>query len=1361
MKSSLFKMSYQANNSCRMGESSGNEIESNFRLPLLINDPNGNRVPGSPGIPPETIHVTTPLTNGNCECPDTQIFSFNIGVDVKKAVSDQVACRLHGIYRPELEMTPDYFCDRETSVVMDSQSSSSDYQHKTANLSWSSKCSAVSIVPGQRMLDHKQNYLVKSQFPCRKASRDYLATDIEGTLNTCVKNEAHLQKSLGHHVRGDGVKLSIIDSPNDTVMRITMNMERNLGYSMLPSESKLEIKHGNVDSKQHESNVSILESSVFYNESDSSFESQGENEVLNATQIVYQLPLETNLNSKECTVRVSHQQYARDEAEKILSQMHSHDQSTGPIQYPTTFNPDKNFREEAGHNITDNADFYPCVKYQPKETDGQIPVINEQFEEIRNKMALTEMNQTEAYETPTNSVMNTTFIVLKEVNNDTKSEMNSCRSEAQKLEAEISIQGTVNDETFSVSSPPTVHEHENSYQTSTPSAGSQKMFFASSPLHNLTDLSEAECDSSAEESPTIMVLQSEDRDSVQKPGFKIKFNANMKPKVEIKSYPKPNFNNVKPKVVSRTQQTSSVSKGSVCRPTEASSKYSPRSTNFISSLDSPCSRSLVPTHRKEPLSKSTLKTKSNIVKIQKIAFRKRLSANEPQTLGMTENRTSKSSCGSKPRTRASSVSAFADGAQSSLHFTKPLPPSLGTGTCEHKMFQSDGIDDVNPSRKTFSAIEKPKARCSSLADAVDVHPVSVALENPHATQVTLTKPSPNIGDVQVEQRPRSSTRSQTVPSPSAKLRVSSSVSKLRLGSVNNDDHIGKMHGSTNKQPLISDKQKDASIKSKPIKSKPRAASVTAALNLGASKNTPGSKLPVPASRLQRVNSLSSVSSGVSIQSVQSTCSNKSAVASTNRGGDGPRKGVITATSRSIQTPCTKTLQKNKVVSVKTPCRGVNRNATTSSQNIPGSTARPARQLSISHLKADRTWVKSCSSTQKPSSRTTRAATRTPSDLLPVVKKSPGLPHFKAKCEKQVEWIALLKELLKTSNQRFEAVAIVLQYLQAQREEVGKQHNELSQELLTLRGELESRNVTFVQLEKDREELRNKYEGVIEKLSEEHQTELEGLEKRLEELFTAEKEHLQQNFNNDVKKLQAQLQKEIEGLTSTHETLKLELSATHSKNLECLQNEYQQSLAELVRSHELEQKTLEESFKERQSLLQDQIRELNEENVSLKEEIKAKEEVSKARGQKDQKIDPLSLYLKQELESLKAVLEIKNEKIHNQERKLMQMEKLTEKRTVLDEKLKIVVQENEDLKARMDKHKAVSRQLSTEQVVLQESLQKESKANKRLSMENEELLWKLHNGDVLGLKKLSPTSSLSFQPSNNLVPSSSNPAPSPR
>ncbi|KAL3045201.1 hypothetical protein OYC64_013457 [Pagothenia borchgrevinki] len=58
---------------------------------------------------------------------------------------------------------------------------------------------------------------------------------------------------------------------------------------------------------------------------------------------------------------------------------------------------------------------------------------------------------------------------------------------------------------------------------------------------------------------------------------------------------------------------------------------------------------------------------------------------------------------------------------------------------------------------------------------------------------------------------------------------------------------------------------------------------------------------------------------------------------------------------------------------------------------------------------------------------------------------------------------------------------------------------------------------------------------------------------------------------------------------------------------------------------------------------------------------------------------------------------------------------------------------------MERHYTLSRQLSTEQAVLQESLHKESKVNKRLSMENEELMWKLHNGDLSSPRKVSPTS----------------------
>ncbi|XP_048456521.1 microtubule-associated tumor suppressor 1 homolog [Rhincodon typus] len=1368
-------MSFQGNNSSKV-ECSKNERRNHFHLPVLISDPNGNQVACSTGISSE---ARTPLTNGSCECPDMQINPVNIGVDVRIIVSDETACRPQGVHRPELQLADDSLCDRAAPISMvftSSQSRCSDHHRWLTDNCCHAKCSVTSD-PGERKMEHEQNRVDARQMTLDQTMSECHVTDCERKFNSYVTNEAH-HKTLKHRVSDDCFKLCQSVNPNDTVVKTAMNKEINLEHSVPSSESKLEMKH-NVDDMEYESSVPVAESSVFSNSSGYSFvmsdqsletfENPGETETLNVTRTIHQLSGEANLNFKQCVPLQKSQLHVLDKVEET----HSFDQGTGPAQCPT-LNLRHTFGDQLGGPSYNNSD--KDVKCEPNETaDRPLPVVNEHCNE---RTPVAEMGESKVYEMLKSSAMNTTFIVLKDVSDDSKfeSEIDGWVTDAKELvpQPETCVEGNVSDQTFLVSSP-AFHEHDNSASnTSTPLPESRKIVFFGVPFQNPADLSDNEncCTPPVEESPTNLILQPGARDSVQKPGFRTKCNTNMKSKlskVEIKSYPKPNFNNVKPKVVSRAQQISSVSKSRMC-PVAGVSSYFPRCSSSISSIESPCSLSPAPKQRKEQLSQSALKLKSDNAQVQKMVFRKRIYASEQQTFAKAEKRNFKSSRSISCQARVPLMSTTVDGAESqvfgSLHVAKAWPPSVGANACELEAHHC-GVEDINLSKHVIPGV-KPRPRCRSLAGETDDLlllssncPAAAACEV-HTIQAPLTKSSaPSVARVQVGQKPSlgGTTKSQTLPSPSAKLRTLSSTSKLQQGRVNHDGRAGNMCSSKSKQPLISDQQKANSIKAKP-----RSASLKPALNWGGNviKSTPGSKLPVPASRLQRINSLSSVSSGVSIQSVQSTCSNKSAVASTNHQTDGPRKRALSANSSSIQTPCAKSLQKNKVVSVKTPCKGLNKNVTTSNQSLQGSGSKSSRQLSTSRkFQADKTWVKSNSSTQKPSSQTTRVSTQTPSDLLPVVKKSFGLPHYKAKCEKQVEWIALLKELLKASNQRFEAVAVVVQYLHAQREEVGKQRKELSQELLSLRSELETRNVTCVQLEKDREELQNRYEGVIQKLSEEHQNELKELEKRLEALFTAEKEHLQQNFENDVKKLQAQLQKEVESLTCKHDAHKLELIATHSKNLECLHEEYQQSLTELTRSHELEQKTLEKSFKERQSLLQGQIAKLNEENDSLKKEIKNKEEITKAQAQKEKKIDPLSLYLQQELDSLKAVLEIKNEKIHNQEKKLMQMEKLVEKHTVLDEKLKIVMQENEDLKARMDKHIAVSRQLSTEQVVLQESLQKESKVNKRLSMENEELLWKLHNGDVLGPKKLSPTSPLSFQPSKTPESSSSNPALSPR
>ncbi|XP_033082157.1 microtubule-associated tumor suppressor 1 isoform X3 [Trachypithecus francoisi] len=377
-------------------------------------------------------------------------------------------------------------------------------------------------------------------------------------------------------------------------------------------------------------------------------------------------------------------------------------------------------------------------------------------------------------------------------------------------------------------------------------------------------------------------------------------------------------------------------------------------------------------------------------------------------------------------------------------------------------------------------------------------------------------------------------------------------------------------------------------------------------------------------------------------------------------------------------------------------------------------------------------------------------TQTAPDALPSEKKR-ELAQYKTKCENQSGFILQLKQLLACGNTKFEALTVVIQHLLSEREEALKQHKTLSQELVNLRGELVTASSTCEKLEKARNELQTAYEAFVQQ----HQAEKTERENRLKEFYTREYEKLRDTYIEEAEKYKMQLQEQFDSLNAAHETSKLEIEASHSEKVELLKKAYEASLSEIKKGHEIEKKSLEDLLSEKQESLEKQISDLKSENDALNEKLKSEEQKRIAREKANLK-NPQIMYLEQELESLKAVLEIKNEKLHQQDIKLMKMEKLVDNNTALVDKLKRFQQENEELKARMDKHMEISRQLSTEQAVLQESLEKESKVNKRLSMENEELLWKLHNGDLCSPKRSPTSSAIPFQSPRN---SGSFPSPS--
>ncbi|XP_040001663.1 microtubule-associated tumor suppressor 1 homolog [Xiphias gladius] len=352
-------------------------------------------------------------------------------------------------------------------------------------------------------------------------------------------------------------------------------------------------------------------------------------------------------------------------------------------------------------------------------------------------------------------------------------------------------------------------------------------------------------------------------------------------------------------------------------------------------------------------------------------------------------------------------------------------------------------------------------------------------------------------------------------------------------------------------------------------------------------------------------------------------------------------------------------------------------------------------------------------------------------------------QIKEQAEKKNQAVNQLRKLLVQGNRRVEALAIVIQHLFTEREEALKQNKDLSLELANLRDELVASSHCCKRLREEKEEVRVSLEEALKRLEEQHKEELVQLEDRLRSFYQTEWDKVHQTYQEEADKCRMLMEQQVEELRSRQEAERKNQEVSHSQKIESLKQQYENSIQELKRIQQTDLENLEKTLMETETSLSEKISGLSAEKEALNEKLQAEEEKRKRILTDKNLKDSHTVYLEQELESLKVVLEIKNNQLHQKEKKLMEMDKLVENNVKLEECLKKVQQENEDYKARMDKHAALSKQLSNEQAILQQTLQKESKVNKRLSMENEELLWKLHNGDLLASpRRLSPTSPFS-------------------
>uniref|UniRef100_A0A8C0QKJ0 Coiled-coil domain containing 69 n=2 Tax=Canis lupus familiaris TaxID=9615 RepID=A0A8C0QKJ0_CANLF len=213
----------------------------------------------------------------------------------------------------------------------------------------------------------------------------------------------------------------------------------------------------------------------------------------------------------------------------------------------------------------------------------------------------------------------------------------------------------------------------------------------------------------------------------------------------------------------------------------------------------------------------------------------------------------------------------------------------------------------------------------------------------------------------------------------------------------------------------------------------------------------------------------------------------------------------------------------------------------------------------------------------------------------------------------------------------------------------------------------------------------------------------------------------QQHEEERKKWAQQVEKERE----------LELREKLDEQRRVLDGEHEETLQVLRASHEQEKEALTQSFEEAKATLQETIDELSSQLEVFQAKMKRVEESILSRDYKKhiQDYGSPSQFWEQELESLHFVIEMKNERIHELDKRLILMETVKEKNLMLEEKITTLQQENEDLHVRGRNQMIMSRQLSEDLLLAREALEKESQLRRQLQQEKEELLYRVLGADA--------------------------------
>ncbi|BFZ14876.1 hypothetical protein BsWGS_17916 [Bradybaena similaris] len=362
------------------------------------------------------------------------------------------------------------------------------------------------------------------------------------------------------------------------------------------------------------------------------------------------------------------------------------------------------------------------------------------------------------------------------------------------------------------------------------------------------------------------------------------------------------------------------------------------------------------------------------------------------------------------------------------------------------------------------------------------------------------------------------------------------------------------------------------------------------------------------------------------------------------------------------------------------------------------------------------------------------------------------------CEARTKELTHTKMQLRATNQAFDAMSVLVNYccadlkafecpmLARNLQTVQKQLTGCLAQIADLdcqKGTLEN-SLTQVTQEKD-EATRRAQEAcdTIDKEREEHRKVTQEMDDTHNAALTTQRDELTSKHEENVKKLTQFHDRQIDLLRLAHERQisdmknenKLDMNAlkiSHLEEIQELRNKHDSQMEELHKQHRNKLEDITHRFESIKLTLSEKLESLRGECDELARRARNSEDALQRDA--DAKVQiALAPYLSlpKEIESLKTVLEMRNEEVQKLRSKNMDFEKQLEEIPIAREKIISLQQKVENLEAIINIKTDHEKQLHEKCQILMRKYDRESRANKRLSMDYEQVVWRMSQSSEFG------------------------------